>query len=142
MIHYSAPPLREFAERLLPSSGGSTTLAEGIVTADCSVPEVADCVFRLRRLRFAAGDSTGWHYHPGTLYVIVEWGQLHYYQADGVSRTYRAGDAFLEPAGPGNIHCGTTPAHGGARLLVLYVLPKRTTTISIPTEPPEPWSST
>ena len=46
-----------------------------------------------------AGGSTGWHYHPGPVLVMVESGSLTVYQADDPSctgTTYNAGSTFIE----------------------------------------------
>jgi quercetin dioxygenase-like cupin family protein len=49
------------------------------------------------------GGHTGWHYHPGPVFVLVKTGTLTVYEADDDKcrgRTYAAGSAFIE---------GTTP---------------------------------
>lgn len=58
------------------------------------------------RITFDPGGGTGWHTHPGPVFVTVLEGELTIIDADDcVERTYEAGQAFVDP-GHGNIHIG------------------------------------
>ncbi|XLD98237.1 cupin domain-containing protein [Streptomyces sp. 184] len=78
----------------------------------------------LRQVTIPAGQSTGWHFHDGTLYGFVEKGTLSHYdstcKADGV---HRAGGSLSEPAGPQYVHTGRNLGTTPVVLDVLYVLP-------------------
>ena len=43
-----------------------------------------------------AGDSSGWHSHPGFVLVVVKSGPLYYETADCVTHTYASGQMFIE----------------------------------------------
>lgn len=47
-------------------------------------------------LTLAPGGTTGWHRHPGVVLIAVSAGTGTHYSADCSSRTYSAGDAFVE----------------------------------------------
>ncbi|WP_167478728.1 cupin domain-containing protein [Nocardia arthritidis] len=76
--------------------------------------------YLLRQTRIEPGGSSGWHYHDGTLLVLVARGTLDHPGADRVPVTYRRGRVFVEPSGPRYPHVarnrGTTPV----TLFVLY----------------------
>ncbi|MFG3253908.1 cupin domain-containing protein [Streptomyces sp. NPDC048172] len=78
----------------------------------------------LRQITIPAGQSTGWHFHGGTLRGYVEKGTLSHFdstcKSDGV---YKAGDSLTEPPGPKNVHIGRNLGDTPVVLDVLYVLP-------------------
>ena len=78
----------------------------------------------LRDITIPPGQSTGWHYHDGTLYGLVEHGTLSHFdsscEADGV---YHAGQRLTEPSGPAHVHIGRNLGRTAVELRVLYVLP-------------------
>jgi quercetin dioxygenase-like cupin family protein len=78
----------------------------------------------LREVTIPPGQATGWHYHDGPLYGVVEQGTLSHYdstcETDGV---YRAGDTIQEPAGGDYVHIGRNLGDTPLVLVVLYVLP-------------------
>lgn len=86
---------------------------------------VGDTDYILREITLPAGQSTGWHYHRGTLYGTVKTGTLSHYDAscahDG---EYRTGAHIVEPPGPGNVHIGRNLGTTDTVLVVLYVNPK------------------
>jgi len=68
----------------------------------------------MRELTFALGGNSGWHSHPGPVYVLVTQGTLTNYQASDPTCTGQqisAGQGFVEL--PGQVHIvrneGTTP---------------------------------
>src|SRR5512132_3319668 len=53
----------------------------------------------VRRHDYAVGSSTGWHSHPGPVFITVTQGQLTYYEADDRSCTphvVSAGQGFVD----------------------------------------------
>ena len=50
----------------------------------------------VRTLTLAPGGTTGWHRHPGVVIIAVTEGTGTHYSADCSSRTYSAGDVFVE----------------------------------------------
>ncbi|WP_256105563.1 cupin domain-containing protein [Streptomyces sp. ODS05-4] len=78
----------------------------------------------LRQITIPPGQSTGWHFHDGTLRGAVVKGTLSHFDSrcapDG---TYRAGQPLTEPAGAGNVHIGRNLGAGPVVMEILYVLP-------------------
>ena len=78
----------------------------------------------LREITIPAGQSTGWHYHDGTLYAFVKQGVLSHFdstcQEDGV---HAAGSTFSEPSGADHVHLGRNLGSTPVVLDVLYVDP-------------------
>ncbi|WP_353961746.1 cupin domain-containing protein [Streptomyces sp. NBC_01619] len=60
----------------------------------------------IREITIPVGGTTGWHYHPGHVLGVVEQGTLVQTCADGRTRVFRRGDAFLQPSGQANVHEG------------------------------------
>lgn len=50
------------------------------------------------QLTVQPGGYSGWHSHPGPVYVTVKTGAVNWYAADCSSRTLHAGEAFVEEA--------------------------------------------
>ncbi|MFI5998428.1 cupin domain-containing protein [Streptomyces sp. NPDC051362] len=80
--------------------------------------------YTLREITIPPGQSTGWHFHDGTLYGLVKKGTLSHFDAtcksDGV---YKAGSSLVEPSGKSNVHIGRNLGKTNVVLDVLYVLP-------------------
>ncbi|GAA1712825.1 cupin domain-containing protein [Streptomyces yatensis] len=78
----------------------------------------------LRQITIPAGQSTGWHFHDGTLYAFVEQGTLSHFDStctsDGV---YPPGSPLTEPSGSEHVHIGRNLGTTPVVLDVLYVLP-------------------
>ncbi|MGW5513521.1 cupin domain-containing protein [Nocardia africana] len=89
----------------------------------------------LLRLRFAGreillrqtivepGGDSGWHYHDGTLFVLVTGSTLDHPGTDCVPVAYRPGRIFREPAGAAHAHTARNRTRKSLRLTVFYVLP-------------------
>ncbi|KAF0849348.1 hypothetical protein [Nocardia caishijiensis] len=77
----------------------------------------------VRRTRIVPGGTSGWHFHDGTLFVLVTRGVLdHPYIARGHAE-YRRFRVFREPSGPDNAHVARNNGTSEVRILVLYVNP-------------------
>lgn len=77
----------------------------------------------VRRTRIAPGGTSGWHYHDGTLFVLVTHGTLdHPYLHRGPTE-YPRFRVFREPSGPTNAHVARNKGTVETRILVLYVNP-------------------
>ena len=78
----------------------------------------------LREITVPPGQGTGWHYHDGPLYAVVQQGTLSHYDStcasDGV---YPKGSTIQEPAGADHVHLGRNLGDTAVVLEVLYVLP-------------------
>jgi quercetin dioxygenase-like cupin family protein len=52
--------------------------------------------FTIGTLTFAPGTNSGWHHHPGIIWVLVEQGQVTITDEKCQTTTYSAGEVFLE----------------------------------------------
>jgi quercetin dioxygenase-like cupin family protein len=94
-------------------ASGETVIGQPIAYPD-GAPEVTAAIVTL-----APGQATGWHLHEVPLFGYILEGELTVdYGPDG-SRTYAAGDAFLEAFG--SEHDGLSTAAGPTRLLAVYM---------------------
>ncbi|WP_433681498.1 cupin domain-containing protein [Nocardia sp. CA-119907] len=69
------------------------------------------------------GGTSGWHYHDGTLLVLVTRGTLDHPGPDCVPVTYRPGRIFREPSGPTHPHVARNLGPTPVTLFVLYLTP-------------------
>ena len=73
-------------------------------------------------LTFQPGDRTAWHYHPGPTFVTVQQGQITFQQSDCSTRTYTAGQSFVE-GGADNIGRAQNTGTTATTVNVLFVTP-------------------
>ena len=76
------------------------------------------------RIDFRAGDTTGWHSHPGPVLVQVVSGAVtlrHAAHGRCLSQVVRAGHGFFET--PGAVHVAENPRPAPAILYATFVLP-------------------
>lgn len=89
-----------------------------------------------QHLRLAQGETTGWHTHPGPVFVSVASGNFGYQYSDkGVCTTnaYTAGQGFVDN---NTVHRGVGGI-GGAEIYAYFLLPPDATThINGTTAPP------
>jgi quercetin dioxygenase-like cupin family protein len=117
-----------------PPSSAPSASAEPIVTplAAAIVPGPID-IDRRRpsnvvsvRIEFRAGDSTGWHSHPGPVFVQVVSGAVtlrHAAHGRCLSEVVRAGHGFFEV--PGAVHVAENRRPAPAVLYATFVLPPK-----------------
>ena len=92
----------------------------------------------VQHARLGANEATGWHTHPGPVFVEVVRGSVTYEDAaHGKCRraTYTAGEGFFDP-GFGHVHRAFAGAHG-ADFYPVYVLPPGSENHLIPAAAPE-----
>ena len=78
------------------------------------------------RIDFRAGDTTGWHSHPGPVFVQVVSGAVtlrHAAHGRCLSQVVRAGHGFFEA--PGAVHVAENPRPAPAVLYATFVLPPK-----------------
>jgi quercetin dioxygenase-like cupin family protein len=73
-------------------------------------------------LTFAPGDRTPWHYHPGPTFVTVQQGQITFQESDCSTRTYTAGQSFVE-GGADNVGRAQNTGTTQTTVYVLFVTP-------------------
>jgi quercetin dioxygenase-like cupin family protein len=92
----------------------------------------------IQHARFAANQDTGWHTHPGPVFVEVVKGSLIYEDArHGMCKriTYQAGQGFFD-RGHGHVHRAVAGA-SGAEFYPVFVLPPGSAAHIIPATAPE-----
>jgi quercetin dioxygenase-like cupin family protein len=109
---------------LMCGTAQATPPGPGVTARLISQTTVNGTDYTLREITVPPGQSTGWHYHDGPLYGVVNQGTLSHFDStcasDGV---YPTGSAIQEPAGAGNVHIGRNLGDTPLVLTVLYVLP-------------------
>jgi quercetin dioxygenase-like cupin family protein len=102
----------------------SATPSSGVSGVIIGQETVGGKDYILRQITILPGGSTGWHYHLGTLYAVVEEGTLTHTESDCVTATaYRKGAFFVEQSGASNVHIGRNLGTTPVVLDVLYVDP-------------------
>ena len=79
---------------------------------------------RVQHLRIVPGGFTGWHSHPGPVFVMITKGTMTKYEADDPTTAvfYPAGTGFVE--GPGVVHiAGNAEPAGDLELVAFYLIP-------------------
>src|SRR5215210_1963591 len=92
----------------------------------------------VQHARLAANEATGWHTHPGPVFVEVVRGSVIFEEAaHGECRqtTYAAGEGFFD-SGFGHVHRAVAGADG-ADFYPVYVLPAGSASHLIPASAPE-----
>ena len=118
-----------------PSSGSLTTVIGRATVSDnikintkaikLHAKEPFDII--TQTVTFQPGGTSGWHSHPGPVFVIVKTGTVTVYDASCQPRRYTAGQGFLEGPEPAVVRNeGPTVSENVATLLVPVGQPART----------------
>jgi quercetin dioxygenase-like cupin family protein len=102
-----------------PSGLVNILLGRGTDTSDGTLPIQVGTDIVMAQITVDPGGSSGWHSHPGGAIIVVKTGTPTVYRSIGSqcqSKTYSAGDAFIERPGEVDdvLNAGTAP-------YVLYV---------------------
>lgn len=123
-----------------PSSGSSTAvLGRAVISEDIKVNTKAIKVKTkepveviTQTVTFQPGGTSGWHSHPGPVFVVVKSGTVTVYDASCAPRRYSAGQGFVEGPEPAVVRNeGTTVSENVATLLVPAGTPARTESPSL-----------
>ncbi|WP_164842780.1 cupin domain-containing protein [Actinoplanes solisilvae] len=108
----------------LSSPAQATPPGSGVVGITLSQTTVGHTDYVVRKITIPPGQSTGWHYHDGTLFGWLQQGTLSHFDAtcksDGI---YPTGSFIQEPHGANHVHIGINKGRKPVVLKVLYVLP-------------------
>jgi quercetin dioxygenase-like cupin family protein len=101
-----------------------TIVAKGTTETGIKITtrESTDVVVRM--VTIEPGASTGWHYHLGKVIAVVQSGALTRTLADCSVETSTAGQSFIEPAGPDQVHIGRNLGSVPVVLYLTYILPE------------------
>jgi quercetin dioxygenase-like cupin family protein len=76
-------------------------------------------------ITIAPGGHTGWHSHPGPVFVTIAAGMMTFYDADDptcAAATYAAGASFVDPGG-GHVHIARNEGNVDIVLYATYLVP-------------------
>jgi quercetin dioxygenase-like cupin family protein len=76
---------------------------------------------RVVEFRIAPGGHTGWHSHPGPVFVMITAGAMTLEQADGSTAVYSAGTGFVEE--PGQVNIGRNEGTSDLELVAFFLTP-------------------
>jgi len=115
------------------------TLPAGIKvhTDDLKLSTRDDVQVVTQTITIAPGGHTGWHSHPGPVFVTISAGTMTFYDADDPTctpGTYATGDSFVDQGG-GHVHIARNE---GAVNLVLYATYLVPVGAAIRTDVPDP----
>jgi quercetin dioxygenase-like cupin family protein len=85
-------------------------------------------------LTFQPSGSTGWHRHHGPTVVTITTGELTITDNKCRSRTYQAGDSFVEPGPPRHVAVNT--ADTTTETIVTFFVPRGAPALTIPAAAP------
>jgi hypothetical protein len=77
----------------------------------------------VRYLKIAPAGDTGWHSHPGIVFVLVQSRTLTLYHDDLVPEVYPAGTGFVEQPGDG-AHIAVNEGNTDLGLAVFFLVPR------------------
>lgn len=90
----------------------------------------------LREITIEPGGSTGWHWHPGTVFGVVRQGTLTHNLADcSLDGSYGPGAQMIEPGGPAHAHIGRNLGSTPVVLQAVYLLPLGATLVEDAPDP-------
>lgn len=90
----------------------------------------------LREITIEPGGSTGWHWHPGTVFGVVRQGTLTHNLADcSLDGSYGPGAQMIEPGGPEHAHIGRNLGSTPVVLQAVYLLPLGATLVEDAPDP-------
>jgi quercetin dioxygenase-like cupin family protein len=110
-----------------PTTLGRGTLAAGekIKTDQIKLDVRDDLDVVTQTITIAPGGHTGWHSHPGPVFVTITAGSMTLYDGDDPSCSpvvYNTGDAFIDEGG-GHVHIARNEGATNLVLYATYLLP-------------------
>lgn len=116
-----------------PGSGAvGTVLARGTLDAGVKVDTPSlklktsdDIDVVTQTITIAPGGHTGWHSHPGPVFVTIQAGTMTFYDADDLTcspGTYATGDSFVDRGG-GHVHIARNEGSTNLVLYATYLVP-------------------
>lgn len=116
-----------------PGSGATpTTFTRGTLEAGAKIntPELKlairdDIDVVTQTITIVPGGHTGWHSHPGPVFVTISAGTMTFYDADDATcpaTVYEAGDSFVDQGG-GHVHLARNEGSVDLVLYATYLVP-------------------
>ncbi|WP_381560727.1 cupin domain-containing protein [Streptomyces eurythermus] len=90
----------------------------------------------VRKIVLPPGGTTGWHYHPGRLLIVVGQGVLTHTYVDLDTETITAGSCFVEARGSEHAHIGTNLGDTPLVMHAIYFQPDPESPLAVQVPPP------
>jgi DNA-binding winged helix-turn-helix (wHTH) protein/TolB-like protein len=87
-------------------------------------------------ITFQPGGQSGWHTHPGPVFISVKEGTMTFYEDDCTSTVLMAGQGFFDAHTGSHPHLARNETGSPATNVVTYFLPPGTTTLRKDAPPP------
>jgi len=107
-----------------PADMGELDIDADLETHEIELQTSGQWVGRVVHHRIVPGGHTGWHSHPGPVFVMVTAGTLTKYDADDLDApgVYPAGTGFVE--GIGDVHIGVNEGKVDLEMISFLLTPK------------------
>ena len=126
-------PVAIVAVQATPATGASgTVLSSGVLEApvrihtdDLKLQVRGDLQVVTQRITISPGGHTGWHSHPGPVFVTIQAGTMTFYDADDPTcapGTYATGESFIDEGG-GHVHIARNEGLSDLVLYATYLIP-------------------
>jgi quercetin dioxygenase-like cupin family protein len=111
-------------------------LARGVLRE--ALPDLGEDVtyVTVRKIVLPPGATTGWHYHPGRLLIVVDQGVLTHTYADLTMETLSAGSCLVEARGEEHPHIGTNLGDSPLVMHAVYFQPSPDSPLAVQVAPP------
>ncbi|MEX1169716.1 MAG: cupin domain-containing protein [Chloroflexota bacterium] len=106
-------------------SVGTLSAGVKIHTRDLKLSTRDDVQVVTQTITIAPGGHTGWHSHPGPVFVTIAAGTMTFYDADDPTcsaGTYETGDSFVDRGG-GHVHIARNEGSVDMILYATYLVP-------------------
>ena len=129
-VAFAGGPISASAATAVPTASASDPIVTPVAAAVIPGPIDVDIHGKVQsnvstvRIDFAPGDTTGWHSHPGPVFVQVVSGQItlrHAAHGQCLSDVVPAGHGFFEK--PGAVHVADNDRQDAAVVYATFVLP-------------------
>lgn len=87
-------------------------------------------------ITFAAGGQSGWHSHPGPVFISVKEGTMTFYEQDCTATVRTAGEGFLDTGS--HPHLARNESGAPATNVVTYFAPPHTPSTGLRIDQPQP----
>ena len=87
-------------------------------------------------ITFAPGGQSGWHSHPGPVFISVREGTMTFYEEDCTSTVRTAGEGFLDTGS--HAHLARNESGAPATNVVTYFAPPHTPSTGLRIDQPQP----
>jgi hypothetical protein len=109
---------------------------KGINDWEVEVEATKGLTIATQTITFAAGAQSGWHSHPGPVFISVKEGTMTFYEEDCTSTVRTAGEGFLDTGS--HAHLARNESGAPATNVVTYFAPPHTPASGLRIDQPQP----